>query len=692
MLQYRDENDRAFAQCALEMGYVTEPQLQNCLQTQEQLRGMGISKDLVEIMLDRRLITFAQSEAVRRAAGNRERLRLIGAYEILEELGAGGMGSVYKARHLDLGRLVALKVLKNELAGDPDFISRFRREARAVATLNHINIVHCYEVGREGDIHYMAMEFVDGENVGSILDARGAIGEPEALGICIQICRALQHAWEHGIVHRDIKPDNMLYIPPGRGKIPPDAVCGLAKLSDLGLARLGEQQGPKLTQTGIALGTPHYIAPEQASGSRDVDIRADIYSLGASLYHMVTGRTPYDGPTMTAIMLCHLTKPVPDPRDVMPSLSPATSAIVMRAMAKEPEERFQTPAEMEKALQTALETIGFQAPKSPLETISSVTSLERFGSTVAVEAVSAGDFVPPPNGAVEPPPQACAAEAAAAAQAPTHAENRTKSFAGVAAGLVFLSAFLGLGAFVLSRAGAQRETPGADSAFQPPPATESSTLPTSTPAAPSTPARPKPAGTHSANSPYLFQATPPAQTSEQSPKQPSPSKPGEAKPASSPAPQEKLEVPKQFEPALAALLKGDLPAARKELSRLPIKDLYSTHAEVIKCFIALKEYNKTGSRAAKTEAETAFGQLELHGGTAATPILVRILKDDDYRVRVDACRLLGKTGDPRAVEHLQSVMASDPHEAARIAARDALAALSGKGAGLLENIPLPPLR
>ncbi|HOX39671.1 MAG TPA: protein kinase [Candidatus Brocadiia bacterium] len=751
MPDYRDENDKAFAEAALEFAYVTDAQLERCLETQAQMGGMGISKDLVEIMLDRKLITFAQGEAVRRAAGNRERLKILGSYEILEELGAGGMGSVYKARHLDLGRTVALKVLKDELAGDPDFISRFRREARAVASLNHVNIVHCYEVGREKDVYFMAMEFVDGENVGGILDASGPMGEPEALGICIQVCRALQHAWDNGIVHRDIKPDNVLYIRPAADK--GDAVCGLAKVSDLGLARLGEQHGPKLTQTGMALGTPHYISPEQASGSRDVDIRADIYSLGASLYHMATGRTPYDGPTMTAIMLCHLTKPVPDPREAMPTVSAATSAIVMKAMAKDPEDRYQTPADMERALQSALETIGFQPPRSATDSVSRI-NIERYSSTIVAGAVPVShseSTVAPAEPAPALAPVVTSASGQAASVGPAAGpgdaspvseagSSRRKAYA--IAGVVIAAAAVAV--FFAVRSAGRKDDHVSTTADQPaqtsqvaesprpavppvvPPKPASETKSPEKPSSEAVPAEkvaqpaPSPASAHAAatEKPPSPKPEPPAKpASEQPPKatvkpadktaeKPAPKPATASKSPSSAPPPPKTEtkppepaksdqtvaIPKQFEPALQAFLKDDLEGARKDLSRLAIKDSYSTHAEVIKCFIALKESHKTGSNSAKTEAQTAFGQLELHGGAGATPMLVRILKDGDYRIRVDACRLLGKTGDSRALEFLQAVMSSDANEAARLAARDAIATLTGKPAGLLDNIPLPVLR
>ena len=250
-----------------------------------------------------------------------------GDYEILEELGAGGMGKVYRARDLTLDRLVALKTLARELSADTDYVQRFLKEARAAARLNHPNIVQIYDFGCVDSIYYLAMEFVDGHSLGTYLK-RGHFSESESIQIIRHACRALSIAHADGIVHRDIKPDNLMLT--SRGDV---------KLVDLGIAkRLDEDVS--LTQTGQAIGTPHYISPEQIRGQRDIDARADIYSLGATLYHLLTGHTPYPGSSGPIVMSMHLVEPLPDPRRFEASLTDGVCRVVRKMMAKNRDERY----------------------------------------------------------------------------------------------------------------------------------------------------------------------------------------------------------------------------------------------------------------------------------------------------------------------------------------------------------------
>ncbi len=250
-----------------------------------------------------------------------------GDYEILEELGAGGMGKVYRAKDLTLERLVALKMLAHQFSSDPSFVQRFLKEARAAARLNHPNIVQIYDFGCVDSVYYLAMELVDGHSLGTYLK-RGHFSETEAIQIIRHACRALAVAHADGIVHRDIKPDNMMLT--SRGEV---------KLVDLGIAkRVDEDQS--LTQTGQAIGTPHYISPEQIRGQKDVDARADIYSLGASLYHLVTGHTPYTGASGPIVMSMHLVEPLPDPRRFEPDLTEGLCRVIRKMMAKDRDARY----------------------------------------------------------------------------------------------------------------------------------------------------------------------------------------------------------------------------------------------------------------------------------------------------------------------------------------------------------------
>jgi serine/threonine-protein kinase len=250
-----------------------------------------------------------------------------GDYEILEELGAGGMGRVYRARDLTLERVVALKTLAHQFSSDAGYVQRFLKEARAAARLNHPNIVQIYDFGCVDSTYYLAMEFVDGHSLGTYL-RRGHFSEAESIQIIRHACRALSVAHADGIVHRDIKPDNMMLT--SRGDV---------KLVDLGIAkRVDEDQS--VTQTGQAIGTPHYISPEQIRGQKDVDSRADIYSLGATLYHLVTGHTPYSGASGPIVMSMHLVEPLPDPRRFEAGLSEGVCRVIRKMMAKNRDARY----------------------------------------------------------------------------------------------------------------------------------------------------------------------------------------------------------------------------------------------------------------------------------------------------------------------------------------------------------------
>jgi serine/threonine-protein kinase len=252
------------------------------------------------------------------------------------------MGTVYQALQVSLDRIVAIKVLTPALAENPRFARRFEREAMASAKLNHPNIVAALDVGEENGMHYLVMEYVPGRNVSQLLDA-GPFDEHKAVGVAIQVARALDHAHRSEIVHRDIKPANILVT-----------AEGVAKLGDLGLAKNIEGDA-SATEEGIAMGTPFYVSPEQARGERRIDIRADIYSLGATLYHMVTGRVPFPGPNPAVVMTRHLNDPLEPPDEVNKRVGRGLSQIIEKMMAKDREARYQTPADLIADLQAWLE-------------------------------------------------------------------------------------------------------------------------------------------------------------------------------------------------------------------------------------------------------------------------------------------------------------------------------------------------
>ncbi|MCK6472684.1 MAG: bifunctional serine/threonine-protein kinase/formylglycine-generating enzyme family protein [Planctomycetes bacterium] len=288
--------------------------------------------------------------------------RIVGGFEILSKIGSGAMGAVFKARQVSMDRVVALKLLPPKIANkDPVFVDRFIREARASAKLNHPNIVQGIEVGKcpETSLYYFAMEYVDGPTVNGLLKKEGAFDERRALEIVLGVAKALVCAERKGIVHRDIKPDNILIDSRGDPKL---ADLGLAKrVSDnaggvsMSLPSLGPAANANLTQAGSTVGTPHYMSPEQAEGkAEEVDIRTDLYALGATLYHMVTGRTPYSGNSAVEILVQHLTAPVPDPSAANPDLSRTTCEIIERLMQKAPADRYQNADMLVRELEAAL--------------------------------------------------------------------------------------------------------------------------------------------------------------------------------------------------------------------------------------------------------------------------------------------------------------------------------------------------
>jgi serine/threonine-protein kinase len=294
-------------------------------------------------------------------------IKTLGGFELIQKIGQGGMGTVLKARQISLDRVVALKVLPPKIAQkDPVFVERFIREARTSAKLNHPNIVQGIEVGKDEatQLYFFAMEFIDGPTVKALLKQQRVLEEKRALEIALGVTQALICAHRAGIVHRDIKPDNILLT--SRGE---------PKLADLGLARhaldeesdddsktsaddpFGLQSSRKadLTQAGSAVGTPSYMAPEQIRAEMDkIDARTDLYALGTTLFHMLTGKPPYTGNNSKVVMAMHLTSSVPEARSTNPAISEATSKLVYKLMQKEQEKRVQSPEDLAREIERIL--------------------------------------------------------------------------------------------------------------------------------------------------------------------------------------------------------------------------------------------------------------------------------------------------------------------------------------------------
>ena len=259
-------------------------------------------------------------------------------YRILNRLGSGGMADVYCAEDQQLGRRVALKILHRRFAEDEQFVERFRREASSAASLSHPNIVGIFDRGEWDSTYYIAMEFVDGRTLKEIIRERGPAPAEAAADVTLQILRAARYAHKHGVVHRDIKPQNVLIDQDGR-----------VRVTDFGIARAGASD---MTETGSIMGTAQYLSPEQAQG-RSVDERADLYAIGIVLYELLTGRVPFDADSAVSVALKQVSEaPIP-PSELVPAIPPAIEAIVLRAMEKAPEHRFQTADEFILALEAA---------------------------------------------------------------------------------------------------------------------------------------------------------------------------------------------------------------------------------------------------------------------------------------------------------------------------------------------------
>ena len=273
----------------------------------------------------------------------------IAGYQVLEQIASGGMGVVYRARQLTLDRIVALKVLHPRLTSDPKFVERFEREVRTAGALNHVNIVHVQDAGQAEGTYYYAMEYVDGPTVAAELRARGAMAPERVVGIIRQIADALGFAHQQGIVHRDVKPENVML-----------ASDGTAKLADLGLATFLEAHTTDVERGADGKlrvwGTPSYMAPEVAQG-KEADPRADLYSLGATMFHMLTGRVPFTASTAAEVLSKHVGARLPEMQDYNPAVPTALNPIVERLMAKDRERRYQTTDELLADLHVALQTL-----------------------------------------------------------------------------------------------------------------------------------------------------------------------------------------------------------------------------------------------------------------------------------------------------------------------------------------------
>jgi len=291
----------------------------------------GAPEEALAWLVDAGLLTKGQSRRLEPELASLINQQVPG-YQMLTRLGQGAMGTVYKARQLSMDRFVAIKILHPKLAANPDYIQRFLREAHLAAKFSSNNVVQAIDVGQAGPLNYFVMEYVEGTTVKEELEKGRIFKEKEAVEIVVQIAQALHHAHSRKLIHRDIKPANIILTKDG-----------IAKLADLGLARMTTDLESAKAEKGLAIGTPYYMAPEQVRSKEDVDSRADLYSLGATFYHMVTGRPPFDHPTVNEVLKAHLTEALVPPDHLNTKLTSGVGEVVELMMAKKRANRYRSP-------------------------------------------------------------------------------------------------------------------------------------------------------------------------------------------------------------------------------------------------------------------------------------------------------------------------------------------------------------
>lgn len=331
-----------FESIAVDRGLLTPAQVAECRALLQMLLDMGLRSTVAEVYVKKGYLTASQAAAIEQALGRSSAITIPG-YEIVEKIAEGGMGAVYKARQISMDRLVAIKVLLPKFSEDKDGRERFVREARAVARLSHPNVVSGIDAGEAHGVCYFVMEYLPGLPVDQAVRERGALPWREATTIIRQVALALEHAHRHGIVHRDVKPGNIMVL-----------ADGTAKLADLGLARVVATEDAALTQTGMIVGSPAYLSPEQATGDRAVDIRSDIFSLGLSFFEIIAGERAYSGSNPMTVITALLTRDMPMAKLVAVGVPPDVVAIIARMTQREPDHRYATPSALIEDLDAVL--------------------------------------------------------------------------------------------------------------------------------------------------------------------------------------------------------------------------------------------------------------------------------------------------------------------------------------------------
>lgn len=335
--------DTIIGRLVVDQGLATAEEVQLCFEQLRQKEELK-EKSITAVLISNQFITNRQADRVRGEAEAQKSTQQIPGYKIRRKLGAGAMASVFLGRQLSLDRSVAIKVLPKKFSTNVQFIERFYKEGQAAARLNHPNIVQAFDVGQAGEFHYFVMEYVDGKTVYDVIRKQGKFSEKDATSIIRQMALALQHAHERGLIHRDVKPKNIMLTKDG-----------VPKLADMGLARAVSDKEAAEAEKGRAFGTPYYISPEQIRGKIDIGPQADIYALGATFYHMATGQVPFDGNDPTSVMHKHLKGELVPPDHINPKLSAGVSEVIEMMMARDRSHRYRNCEEVLSDLEEVLE-------------------------------------------------------------------------------------------------------------------------------------------------------------------------------------------------------------------------------------------------------------------------------------------------------------------------------------------------
>lgn len=368
-----------FGRLAIEQGFCTEEELAYCKKLLKD-RAADNPATLEQLLVSNRFITPNQAKRIKQVSKESTKegaAEQIPGYKILGKLGAGAMAIVYKARQISLDRTVAIKILPRRFSENPDYVKRFYKEGKAAAKLNHNNIVGAYDVGEAGGYHYFVMEYVEGKTLYEDLAKGKIFTEQEAVAIIMQVASALAHAHAKGLIHRDVKPKNIMINS-----------AGIVKLADLGLARDAADVELAKSEAGKAFGTPYYISPEQIRGEIDIDGRCDIYSLGATFYHMVTGRVPFEATTPAEVMRKHLKEPIIPPDHINTALSAGCSEVIEMMLEKNKHDRYASAEE----LMTDLEAVRKGEPPLAARRKFNLQDLQQLQEGQSIEVEEAADL------------------------------------------------------------------------------------------------------------------------------------------------------------------------------------------------------------------------------------------------------------------------------------------------------------